>query len=156
MKFSLNRDSLFLTGTFIIVAFVLLNRFDIWLNYQTTTGICLNYLGQTIPNKKDSQSCNYLEYHVDGNKFYLRNFSNRLENDETIWVYYDSNNPEDAYTIHFLNFWWIPLLTGFIVILLLVALIYSFLGKRFVMEINLYEFSPFREAIFVLDKIRRR
>ncbi len=156
LKLSLNRDSLFLTGTLIIVAFVLVNRFDIWLNYQTTTGKCLNYIGQPIPQYSGGQPCNYLEYHVNGNKYYLRNFSNSLEGQEVVRVYYDSDNPEDAYTIHFFNFWWIPLLTGFIVILLLVALVYSFLGKRFVMQINVYDFSPFREAIFVLNKIRRR
>jgi hypothetical protein len=124
VKFS--RPQLLLAGTALVIVFVCISRFDFIFNSKQTTGTVIrvrtsgrgHYNSPLVLFETESSQ---ITFSGEDNTFY--------ELQEKVPVIYKVNDPTDAYIYTFVSFWLSPLLYCLFPIIILTALIFSFISS---------------------------
>lgn len=125
MTFKLNRKNIFFIGLALTFVYLILNRLDYIFASQTTIGqvVEIQYEGGfSVPIINFSPSDTSVSFKGVANM--------NLGLGDIVSVVYKTNDPSNAEIYTFTGFWLTPLLYCLIPLMLLMAIVFSFLSKK--------------------------
>ena len=140
MTLRLSRNQLFLAGTGIILFFIVLNRLVYISGSAITTGKVIgiqygnsrsNYVYSSNRYREGSYSFPVIQFNADSLRITFSGEHNvDLAAGETVSVIYKKKDPSQAKVYSFSGFWMAPLLYGLLPLLILAAVVFSFLEPK--------------------------
>lgn len=127
----------FCIGILIIIFYIGLNRLNILVGSQKTTGQVISY--QMHDYEGDGLLLSEVKFELPtGEPFrFTTDKETFLEIGNVLPVLYKKDNPSEAWVYTFVDFWYPAIVWGIFPLILLIAFIYSFLRKDEYLSINL-------------------
>ena len=131
MTVNLNRDKIFFIGVAIIILYLFLNRLDFIINSRFTNGQVVDTRYWSSGGRSGgSFSAPIIQFELDSFIYKFQGETNtNLENGLQVRVVYKKSDPSNARVYNFFGFWFVPALESALIVMLLGAVVYSFLSE---------------------------
>ncbi len=136
----LNRSRLFMTGLIIIFFYLVLNRINFTKDTSLTKGVVIGLKGWSRRGPAysppmvlfRSRSGEEITFHGETNSAYMEG--------DTVPVIYKNDDPSNAHINTFTGFWLGPLIYSILPLMILTAVVFSFMNERDFLIIDLGRF----------------